>query len=227
MAGAVPSRGRGRSRRAELGPAVGVDLAGSPGRRTGFCRLGPGLRTRTRVLGSDQEIVDEVLACRPAIVVVDAPLALPRGRRSLDVPGPPHLRACDRELLALGIRFFPLTLGPMRLLTARGMALAARLRRHGLRVVEGYPGGAQDLVGWPRKGQGERRLQRALLRFGFSGDVARRRLTHDELDAIACAYTGREHLAGRSLVLGSAGEATLILPRPHRAAGASPRARGR
>jgi len=193
---------------------VGIDLAGSPARRTGFCRLGPGLRVRTEVLGSDEEIDAAVLSRRPSIVAIDAPLALPRGRRSLDVPGPPHLRACDRELLALGIRFFPLTLGPMRMLTARGMALAARLRAQGFAVIEAYPGGAQDVLGLPRKGDGERRLQLALRRFGFSGDIDQRQLTHDELDAIACAYTGREHLAGRSLVLGTAEEAELILPRP-------------
>jgi hypothetical protein len=84
-------------------------------------------------------------------------------------------------------------------------------------VIEAYPGGAQDLLGLPRKGAGEERLRRALVRFGFSGDVAQRRLTHDELDAIACAYTGREHLAGRSLVLGTPDEAELVLPRPRRA----------
>jgi len=212
----VSPEDRGRSRTRGGRVAVGLDLAGSPRRRTGFCALGPGLRTRTCVLGEDPEIVREVLSCRPAIVVIDAPLALPLGRRSLDVPGPPHLRECDRELSALGIRFFPLTLGPMRQLTARGMALAGQLSLHGLSVIEGYPGGAQDVLGLPRKGEGERRLQRALVRFGFRGDVARRPLTHDELDAIACAYTGREHLAGRSLVLGTPNEAELVLPRPRR-----------
>ena len=195
---------------------MGLDLAGSPHRRTGFCRLGPGLFGRTCVLGDDASIVREVLSAKPAIVAIDAPLALPNGRRSLDVPGPPHLRACDRELLGLGIRFFPVTLGPMRLLTARGIALARELRARGFAVIEAYPGGAQDLLGLPRKGAGERRLQRALVRFGFRGDVARRPLTHDELDAIACAYTGREHLAGRSWVLGSPDEAELVLPRPRR-----------
>ncbi len=178
--------------------------------------LGPGLFGRTRVLGDDDEILREVLASRPSIVAIDAPLALPRGRRSLEVPGPPHLRACDRALLAMGIRFFPLTLGPMRQLTARGIALAAELRRRGVAVIEAYPGGAQDVLGLPRKGDGEERLRTALVRFGFTGDVRDRRLTHDELDAIACAYTGREHLAGRTLVLGDPGEAELVLPRPRR-----------
>lgn len=202
---------------------MGLDLAGSATRRTGFCRLGPGLRTRTCVLGGDAEILRAVEDAAPSIVAIDAPLALPAGRRSLDVRGPPHLRQCDRELLALGIRFFPLTLGPMRQLTARGMALAGRLRDLGLPVIEAYPGGAQDVLGIPRKGGGEGRLRRALLRFGFTGDVRARVLTHDELDAIACAYTGREHLAGRSLVLGTPEEAELVLPRPRRRTGPSPR----
>lgn len=193
---------------------MGIDLAGTPRGRTGFCRLGPGLLTRTSVLGSDAGIVREALAARPSIVAIDAPLALPLGRRSLEQRGPPHLRGCDRELHRLGIRFFPLTLGPMRQLTSRGMRLAAVLRRRGLTVIEAYPGGAQDVLGLPRKGDGEERLRRALVRFGFSGDVRRRGLTHDELDAITCAYTGREHLAGRSLVLGTAEEAELVLPRP-------------
>jgi uncharacterized protein len=207
--------------------AVGLDLAGSPHRRTGFCVLGPGLRTRTAVLGSDEAILRAVAEVRPGIVAIDAPLALPRGRRSLEIPGPPHLRACDRQLLELGIRFFPLTLGPMRLLTARGIRLARRLRRRGWRVIEAYPGGAQDLLGLPRKGAGADRLARALVRFGFTGDLLVRPLTRDELDAIACAYTGREHLAGRSLVLGTPDEAELILPRPPRGGPLRPGRRGR
>jgi uncharacterized protein len=195
---------------------VGLDLAGSPHRRTGFCRLGPGLRTETRVLGSDEEILEAVRAARPRIVAVDAPLSLPRGRKSLDIPGPPHLRACDRALLELGIRFFPVTLGPMRMLTRRGIDLAPQLAENGCPVIEAYPGGAQDVLGLPRKGDGEERLRRALVRFGFSGAVEHRPITHDELDAVVCAYTGREHLAGRSTMLGDPTEGLLILPRARR-----------
>lgn len=194
--------------------AVGLDLAGSPRRRTGFCVLGPGLRVTTRVLFEDEEIVDAVRRSGATLVGIDAPLSLPRGRVSLDVPGPPHFRACDRVLRALGIRFFPVTLGPMRMLTARGMALATTLQRLGVTVIETYPGGAQDVLGLPRKGAGEETLRRALVRFGFRGGVEDRGVTHDELDAVLCAYTSREHLAGRSLVLGYPEEGELVLPRP-------------
>jgi len=208
------------------GPAIGLDLAGSPLRRTGFCRLGPGLATETRVLGDDEAIVDAVRAADAGIVAIDAPLSLPRGRASLDIPSPPHFRACDRALTALGIRFFPITLGPMRMLTRRGIEVADRLRRDGFEVIEAYPGGAQDVLGLPRKGAGEERLRRALVRFGFSGSVEHRAITHDELDAVLCAYTGREHRRGRSLVLGDPGEGTLVLPRPVRSGRVGGRDRG-
>ena len=168
------------------------------------------------MLGSDDEILAAVRGAAPSIVAVDAPLSLPTGRRSLDIPGPPHLRRCDRQLLERGIRFFPVTLGPMRLLTRRGMELADRLRADGYPVIEAYPGGAQDVLGIPRKGAGEERLRRALVRFGFTGAVERRSITHDELDAVLCAYTGREHLAGRSDPLGDPAEGLLVLPRPVR-----------
>jgi len=165
------------------------------------------------VLGDDAAILAQVRTVAPRLVAIDAPLSLPRGRRSLDIPGPPHLRACDRELQRLGIRFFPVTLGPMRLLTRRGMALAATLAADGIPSIEAYPGGAQDVLGIPRKGEGVERLRRALLRRGFTGSVADPATTHDELDAVLCAYTGREHLAGRSQVLGDPTEGTLVLPR--------------
>lgn len=193
---------------------VGVDLAGSPSRSTGFCLLTQGRFTRTQVLGPDAEILEAIRATRAGLAVIDAPLSLPRGRTSLDVPGPPHLRACDRELQRLGIRFFPVTLGPMRMLTRRGLALKAALESEGIRAFEGYPGGTQDLLGWPRKGAGVPRLQRALTRFGFRGDVARRPLTHDELDAICCAFTGHLLLHGRAVEVGDPSEGTMVLPRP-------------
>jgi uncharacterized protein len=198
---------------------VGLDLAGSPRRPTGFCLLTRGRFTRTATLGDDAEILDRIDAAAPEVTLIDAPLSLPRGRATLDAAGPPHLRACDRELQRLGIRFFPLTLGPMRTLTARGMRLAAELVARGHRVHEGYPGGTQDLLGWPRKSAGTPRLQRAMRRFGFRGDVARRPLTHDELDAVAIAWTGALFLGGRAMEIGDPAEGTMLLPRVARRRG--------
>jgi uncharacterized protein len=192
---------------------VGLDLAGSPRRSTGFCVLLGAREVRTAVLHEDAEILAAVRAARPALVSIDAPLSLPRGRASLEARGPPHLRACDRELLRRHIRFFPVTLGPMRMLTARGMRLAAELRAEGYRVEESYPGAAQDIVGLPRKGAGVELLRRALRSRGFRGTVERRTATHDELDAILCAWVGRLCVEGRAETIGDPAEGTMILPR--------------
>ncbi|MCI4336197.1 MAG: DUF429 domain-containing protein [Thermoplasmata archaeon] len=195
---------------------AGVDLAGSPQRATGFCLLSSRRATRVATLGSDDEILDRIRADRPDLVIIDAPLFLPRGRASLEQRGPPHLRECDRELLRAGIRFFPLSLGPMRMLTARGMRLRGELEAEGRVVCEGYPGASQDIMGWPRKQAGRARLQRALLEFGFRGAIAERPLIHDELDAISCAWAGWLHLRGESWVLGDPQEGIMVLPRPRR-----------
>jgi uncharacterized protein len=203
---------------------VGLDLAGSPHRSTGLCVLVGPREARTAILHDDREILEAVRSARPRLVSIDAPLSLPNGRSSLEVPGPPHLRACDRELLRRRIRFFPVTLGPMRMLTARGMRLATELRAAGYRVEESYPGAAQDIVGLPRKGAGVERLRRALRSRGFYGTIERRSTSHDELDAVVCAWVGRLRVEGRAEVIGDPTEGTMILPRsaaqlPRRAPG--------
>ena len=162
-----------------------------------------------------------IRAARPALVIIDAPLSLPRGRATLDDRWGPHFRECDRELRRRRIPFFPLTLGPMRTLTERGMRLAATLAAQGIPAVEGYPGASQDLLGIPRKGASVNALRRGLLALGLEGDLRRRDLSHDELDAATIAWVGREHLAGRSLVIGDPSEGLMVLPRPRR----SPRGR--
>lgn len=190
---------------------VGIDLAGVESRPTGICVMDGSLRARTGLLYADVEIVRKTLACRPDIVAVDAPLALPRGRRSLERRSRVHLRQCDRELLGMGIRFLPLTLGPMRQLTVRGMRLKVRLEEHGLKVVETYPGAAQDILHIPRKGKGLEGLLQGLKRVGI------RRLknaaTADELDAATCALAGILYLKGEYHALGDPNEMLMILPR--------------
>lgn len=203
-----------RTRRRTGRPVLGLDLAGVPHRSTGWCVLYDGRDARTGVAHSDEEIEALAAKVHPALVIIDAPLSLPVGRRTIEDRSGPHLRACDHELLRRHIRFFPLTLGPMRGLTVRGMRLAERLRRTGSEVVEGYPGASQDLLGIPRKGVGLVPLARGLRRLGIRGDLVRGGLTHDELDAVTIAWVGHEHLRGRSLVIGDVREGEMVLPLP-------------
>src|SRR5690606_3662557 len=100
-----------------------------------------------------------------------------------------HFRSCDRELQRRKIRFFPITLGPMRMLTERGLALRKEIMKMGYRAVECYPGAAQDIWGLPRQHHDRKGLLRGLRLFGLKGLTAK--MTGDELDAVTAALVGR------------------------------------
>ena len=190
---------------------VGIDLAGSPRRNTGICSL-KGLRiTKYATVFSDKEISDFVSTARPEIIAIDAPLNLPPGRKSLEDRNGEHFRPCDRVLLQRGIRFFPITLGPMRSLTKRGIALKKRFRRMGFKVIEIYPGAAQDVWKIPRKQFGLGRLRRGLEKLGIRGLV--RGMNGDELDAVSGAMVGRLFLLEKAEVLGNFRQGAIVIPK--------------
>lgn len=191
---------------------VGLDLAGSKNRTTGFCLLDKNLHAQTKALHTNAEIISETVSASPAVVSIDAPLSLPRGRPSLSRRGPPHFRACDLELRKMRIRFFPITLGPMRKLTARGIKMRRIFEAKGLNVIESYPGSIQDILGMPRKQEGVEKLRRALIRYGVEGEVQKKEITHDELDAITSALVGKMFLEGNYLAVGDPEEGLMILP---------------
>jgi hypothetical protein len=186
---------------------VGVDLAGSPRRATGVCVL-RGVQARTHVAYTDEEILSLIDRAQPDIVPIDAPLSLPDGRATIHDRSGEHFRECDRELRRRGIRFFPVTLGPMRMLTERGLAIKAKIEQLGYRAVECYPGGAQDLWGIPRQRRNLRGLRRGLAELGVRGLTEA--MTGDELDGVTAALVGRWFLLGRGEMLG--GEAGILMP---------------
>jgi predicted nuclease with RNAse H fold len=163
-------------------------------------------------LHTDEELMNETSKAAPQVVSVDAPLCLPKGRVSLEHKGPPHFRACDLKLREMKIRFFPITLGPMRLLTARGIRLKQLLESKGFEVIESYPGAAQDLLGMPRKQEGKEKLRASLVEFGIRGDVNKKEITHDELDAVTSALVGLMYLRGSYISIGDPEEGLMILP---------------
>ena len=87
----------------------------------------------------------------------------------------------------MGISVFWALLPSMQSLTMRGMRLADELRQRGLKVIESYPGAAQDILGIPRKGSSLEELKWGLNRAGISGNFLKDRVTHDEVDAITSA----------------------------------------
>lgn len=194
---------------------VGLDLAGSPNRPTGGCVIDGKMKVKCAILHGDDEILAFVRRSGAKYVGVDAPLALPKGRHCLGehCRGRAHFRACDRVLTWMGIKFFPITIGPMRTLTARGIRLKKKLQRLNLEVFETFPGAAQDLLGIPRKQRGLPELQQSLLRLGCKGDITTRGLTGDELDSINCALVSKDYAEGSYLAIGDPSEIMMILPR--------------
>ena len=188
---------------------VGLDLAGVETRPTGLCVL-KGMKAETCLVYKDDEILKKVEESKPAIVAIDAPLSLPAGRKTIEQRANVHLRECDKELLRRGIKFFPVTLGPMRKLTSRGINLRRTLEDKHFRVIEVYPGGAQDVLGIPRKQQGLERLRTGLEKQGIRG--LNNRMSDHELDAVTCAFVGRLWLERKSITYGTP-EQAIVMPK--------------
>ncbi len=188
---------------------VGLDLAGVQTRPTGFCLLS-GMKTQTALLYTDKEIIEKTVATEPEVIGIDAPLCLPPGRKSIEERTANHLRLSDRELLRRGIKLFPVTLGPMRKLTVRGIQLRQTFQAQGYRVLEVYPGGAQDVLGIPRKQRGVDKLAAGLEKLGLVG--LNSRLSDHELDAATCAYVGKLFLEEKTVTYGDPKEG-IVMPK--------------
>jgi len=189
---------------------LGIDLAGSEKRNTGICVFNDKLEAKCFVVRKDIEILELVEKFKPKLIAIDAPLSLPKNRKSLERKEKVHLRECDKQLLDLGIKFFPITLGPMRMLTKRGIRLRKILEKRGHKVIEVYPGATQDILKIPRKNVSLKKLMEGLKNLGIK--IEEKNLTHDELDAITAAYTGYLYLEGKCLQLGNQKEGTIIIP---------------
>jgi dephospho-CoA kinase len=100
----------------------------------------------------------------------------------------------------------------MQGLTQRGIRLAERFRALGIPVIESYPGAAQDIMGIPRKGAGEKYLRQGLSEFGIRGAYETEVVSHDELDAITSAVVGSFFLADQFEALRGPTEGALIIP---------------
>ena len=202
--------------RSESLRVVGIDLTGSEARPTGWCVL-RGKKVETRLLATDQELINCTVDAHPDVVSIDSPLSLPIGRTRVtdDDPGRQEfgiMRQCERELKRRGVNVYPSLIPSMQRLTARGIQLAAALRERGLPVIESYPGAAQDIMGIQRKRKGLQHLTRGLLDFGVDGSIRNGDLSHDELDAVTSAIVGLFFWSGKFEALGNDAEEYLVIP---------------
>jgi len=77
-------------------------------------------------------------------------------------------------------------------------------------VVEAYPGGAQDVLGIPRKQKGLENLKAGLEKLGITGLTSQ--MSDHELDALTCAYVGKLFLEGQAVAYGAPNQC-IIMPK--------------
>ncbi len=102
----------------------------------------------------------------------------------------------------------------MRSLTARGIKLKKKIEALGIKVIEVYPGGAQDIWGMPRARRNLDALRRQLQKKGLKG--IKIEATADELDAVTAALVGCYFCLGKAEAIGRLEEGTIMRPRPGR-----------
>lgn len=183
--------------------SVGVDLAGSPKRITGLCRMRLDLYCETRIGRGDDEIINFVLDSMPKVVAVDAPLGIAEEGRIL--------RGCEERLMDMGIRIFPTTLRGMRMLAERSISLKRRLEERGFEVIEVYPRATKEILGISTDRKDLETLRDGLIGLGVRG--LRSDETIHELDAVACALTGIAYIIGKYVAVGDPSNCVIILPR--------------
>lgn len=187
------------------GVILSIDLAASEKNDTGIALLARG-RISTLTVRSDEEIITLAAKHGPSIIGIDAPLSIPKGRKTIDDRAGPHFRECDLKLRGLGIRFFPITIGAMRTLTKRGMALKGKLAA-GLpraEMIEIFPGASFDMLGIERKNINA--TNRFLKKFHCDAKNVH------ESDAAIGAYTLLQYSKKKALMLGGK-DGGIVIPR--------------
>ena len=193
---------------------IGIDLTGSEEKASGFAVLA-GKKVLTELVLSDNDIISKVLSINPAIVSIDSPLTLPAGRccgdKHCECASHGIMRYCELTLKRFGIGVYPCLIDSMVNLTLRGIRMANLLRQSGIKVIESYPGVAQDLLHIPRKRKGLELLIKGLTNFGIEN--ISNNISHDEADAITSALVGCFYLNNLYVGIGNEIEDYLIVPR--------------
>jgi len=190
---------------------IGIDLTAGD-KATGIALL-EGCTVVTCSLYSDEEILAYVTQHKPDVVSIDSPLGFPGGGDTID-PKAGIVRVAEHDLASVGIPAYPALIDSMRLLTQRGIRLRRAIEKFpsAPRVIESYPGAAQDILCIPRKQKSLDLLREGLRRLGLDGKGLETR-SHDEMDAITSAIVGRYFEAGLFEPMGIPREAQLIVPK--------------
>ena len=179
---------------------VGIDLAGNPRNDTGFCVLTANetlKEVETKILHSDDEVIENLSQIKPELIAIDAPLTYSGENRK-----------CDDLLKDYGA--LPVTLRGMEMLAIRGTELAKKLRNNNFKVIEIFATGSAKILGFYNAS--EKEMQKQLMNAKIRGDVEKRFLNKDELDAIFAAITGYLYIKNSTTAIGDE-TGTIIVPK--------------
>ncbi len=186
---------------------IGIDLSGKPENPTGVCFLDlHNLEFNT--LFGNEDILSYIQEKNPSLIVIDAPLSLPKGRCCLSKDCScskegGHFREAEVGMRKYG-RTLPLTFRGMRMLTERGIKIAEKLRNQ-YTVLESHPRTIQKILGFSD-------LHNDLTKYFELPE----NISEHELDAALLAITGVFYMYGEFMEFGDVDEGTIILPKENR-----------
>jgi hypothetical protein len=180
---------------------IGIDLAGSSKNPTGWA-VWKNRTVKTKLVYTNKEIIESVVANKPSIIAIDAPLRLPK--RGI-------LRSADKEMIKRGYRVFPPTLPAMKKLTLRAMKINKLIVEKGYKTIEVHPTSTRKALNMPLKDWGK--IQTLLKSIGLKGDLETRALTPHEIDAITAALTAYLHMQKQTESIGNEEEGYIIVPK--------------
>ncbi|MGB9200020.1 DUF429 domain-containing protein [Methanobacterium sp.] len=181
---------------------LGIDLAGKKENPSGVAILN-GNNMKLFTIYYDDEILDLINRLKPDVIVIDAPLSLPKGRCCLEkdckcaVGG--HFRQAERDIRQYG-RVLPLTFMGMKMLTLRGVKLSNEIKKQYM-VLESHPHTTLKILKFKDPYSGLNQY------FNISSEA-----TEHELDGGILALTGLFYLKNCYNELGDPEEGTIVLP---------------
>ena len=183
---------------------IGIDLSGKPENPTGICFL-DGKKIYFSTIFENNEILTYIHEKNPSLILIDAPLSLPKGRCCLSKDCScskkgGHFREAEVQMRKYG-RTLPLTFRGMRMLTERGIQIALKLKKEHI-VLESHPRTIQKILGISD-------IPSPLRNYFELPE----KVSEHELDAALLVIAGIFYMQGEFMEFGNVDEGTIILPK--------------
>ena len=181
---------------------IGIDLAASSRNPTGWAIL-KNQNVKTKLLYTDNEILESTLQTEPALIAIDAPLSLPKNGE--------FFRKTDKEMIRKGYRVLPPNFPVMKKLTLRAISLNKLIEEKTYKAIEVHPTSTRKALEMPLKDW--KAIQENLKTLGLKGEIETKPLATHEIDAVTAALTAVLHLQSQTESIGNDEEGYTIVPK--------------